>query len=221
MYRLRLIVIICLIAGFIGGMGMTGMASARSIEGKYAVGVNIIPILPVADNDSAFGWVTLESSTGYGLSLTRGWGEKSAFEVSLDRSTHDVKVTDLKDPVAEVSMMVMTASLQYRGKPGSPRFSPFIGIGAGYSLNNGEISSQAKAGCPSCTFDIDNSFALHLHGGTDYFFNDHWALSIAGRFTYSKSSYSLTLKSGNTTLSETDDLDLHRIDIRGGVKYYF
>ncbi|MCC6543798.1 MAG: outer membrane beta-barrel protein [Nitrospirae bacterium] len=227
----RLIAVVMgIILWFFGIWTMIDTVHAKSIQGRYSIGANVAAVGPVAQNDAGpLGWLELDSSTGFGFTFTRGWGENSAFEISLDRSAHDVTATNLNDPIAEVTMTTLMATLQYRGKAGSPGFSTFFGIGAGYSLNSSEFSSQVKEECRAlsvtCSFETDNSVAFHLQGGTDYFFNDDWALSFEGGFTYSKASsnHDLTISNGFTTVTEkgTDDLDLHRFDLRVGVKYYF
>ena len=237
----RILVITGVILGLICSFAMKDSASAKSIQGRTAVGLFYMPVATVGSSEvgisplasgSVSGSALLDPSTGFGLTVTRGWGSRGAIELSLDRSMHDVTHSSFDYPLAEVTMTTLGVSLEYRGGATSSslshyysRFSPFIGIGAGYSLNSSDITSEVQSGCKlvsaTCTFDVDNSMTLHLNGGTDFFFTDNWALSIEGRIITGSASTIVSRKTTTSTLSSEGDLNLSRIDLMAGVKYYF
>lgn len=231
----RILVITGVIVGLMGSFVMKDSANAKSIQGRTAVGLFYMPVAtvgtsevgisPLVSGSSVSGSALLDPSTGFGLTITRGWGSRGAIELSLDRSMHDVTHSSFDYPLAEVTMTTLAVSLEYRGGATSKRFSPFIGIGAGYSLNSSDITSEVKSGCKlvnaTCTFDIDNSKTLHLNAGTDFFVTDNWALSIEGRIITGSASTIVSRKTTTSTVSAEGNLNLSRIDMMAGVKYYF
>lgn len=142
-------------------------------------------------------------------------------ELTLDRSAHDFKDTEM-----EIALTTLSVTGQYRPEIGSLELSPYVGLGLGYSFNSVELTSDFKDLCDfldvSCKTSIDNSLTLHLNAGTDYFINDNIALFGEGRYTISSASFDLEVADDfGTTVTVSGDLNLDRFDIRAGVKYFF
>ncbi len=218
------IVTLAVVIGFLTGIVST--ASADSIQGKSAVGVNLMYVIPGDSDVSELSYsVPLDNAVGYGLTYTYGLHQNWAIEASIDRSSHNADVLGIN--FGEVSMTTMALTGQYRTEIASMNISPYTGLGLGYSLVSADLSSEWKDVCIfisdfPCSLDVDNAFTLHINAGADYFVNDNFAIAMEGRYTLG--SASATYHEEYALLGPYDydfDLSLDRFDLRVGVKYYF
>lgn len=225
----HVVVMIIPFLGIIGGLINIPTAHAKSIQGRSAIGINALYVIP-GDTDISDFNMTLEtdSAVGYGLTYTHGF-KYWAMDVSLDRSNHDIK--DNLNNTAEVSLTTLAVSGQYRPQLPSLPISPHIGFGIGYSIVLLDFDFTAQLPCglawngsawvvQYCDTDVDtkNHNAMTLHGsvGTDYFFSNNLALGVEVRYIKSKASVW-----GGPLDENLFDLELDRYDIRTGIKYYF
>jgi hypothetical protein len=90
----HVVVMTVALLGITGGLVNISTAHAKSIQGRSALGVNALYVIPGNTDISDFN-MTLEvdSAVGYGLTYTHGF-KSWAMDVSLDRSNHDIKVND-------------------------------------------------------------------------------------------------------------------------------
>ena len=124
----------------------------------------------------------------------------------------------------------------------SSRFSPFFGLGLGWTFVSGNLDQEFKSYCSVGTptdaihtcfensITDSDSFALSLGGGTDFFLTNHIALSLEGRYTGGYASggsirtvYDVKSSLTNYTSSEKYSFkeDLGRANIILGIKYFF
>ena len=218
------IVTLAVVIGFLTGIVST--ASADSIQGKSAVGVNLMYVMPsggasVGDIDLS---ADLDSAIGFGATYTYGLAQTWALEVSLDRSSNDVKDSGINFATSDITTLAFTG--QYRPEISSMTLSPYVGIGMGYSYVSHSLSSEAKDtlcydSSPCRIYGGNNAIAVLLNAGVDYFINDNWAIVAEGRYTISSVEPQLQFNDAIYDYNLDFELNLDRIDLRTGVKYYF
>lgn len=213
--------------GFLFVAGIGSQAKAEGIEGKSGIGLNLMFAMPsgeISSGGMAFS-SEADSAVGYGLDYTYGLSKEYALNISIDKSSHDIKDSGMTFETVDITTLAVIG--QYRYDMGASELSPYVGFGLGYSSVKHSLSSDAKfVLCDDednhCSIDGgDSSIALLINAGADYFITDNVAIAIEGRYTYSTASPELQFNDTFFEYTESYDLDLSRIDLRGGLKYYF
>lgn len=223
--------------GFLFVAGIGTQAKAEGIEGKSGIGLNLMFAMPsgeISSGDVAFS-TEADSAVGYGLDYTYGLSKEYALNISIDKSSHDIKDSGTTFETVDITTLAIIG--QYRYDMGASELSPYVGFGLGYSSVKHSLSSDANLLLCSDEFDVidscsnsidggGSSIALLINAGADYFITDNVAIAIEGRYTYSsvspESKMNIEWSDGSTDeYTSSYDLDLSRIDLRGGLKYYF
>lgn len=215
------------ILGFLFVAGIGTQVKAEGIEGKSGIGLNLMFAMPSGEISTGDMAVSSEadSAMGYGLDYTYGLSKEYALNISIDKSSHDIKDSEMTFETVDITTLAFIG--QYRYDMGASELSPYAGVGLGYSSVQHSLSSDAKF---LFCYDEDNhcsidgggsSFALLINAGADYFITDNVAIAIEGRYTYSSVSPEFQLNDADYEYTLSYDLDLSRIDLRGGLKYYF
>lgn len=182
-------------------------------EGKFGVGARVGYALYQDDKIDNTD-VEFDGTVSFGVDGTYWFSDMFSLELALEYAK---PATDLKGDGEKLDfgdLQQLPILLTVRFHPFSAEgFSPYIGVGAGYYLNDFSADNAVKAEMGE--LDVDNNAGFHACLGTEFFLNDNMALNLEGRYAFDNTKFKAD--SGD----ESDSVDLNAITIKGGFKFYF
>lgn len=161
----------------------------------------------------------LESGIGFGVNFTHYLSPN----LSIEFAAENYKFDDEEEGITfgEVTATPILGTIQFR--PQTP-MNPYIGAGVGYYLLSYDESSTASDVClflfgEDCTYDVDNTFAVHVSAGIDYPLNENLGLNIDIRYAIGNADATFKLPLSGISVSDEVDIDYYKLGI--GLKYWF
>jgi len=185
--------------------------------GRWAVGARLGYSF-FEDDTIGNGDSSVDDSFMAGLNLTYKY-QNMSLELGVDYvpdTDHTVTSpagTSLK--MGEIKQIPITLTARYHFPINN--FSPYIGAGVGYYLNDYTTDSLIEmAGFKA---DVDDSFGYFVNAGTEIFIDTakQWAMNLDLKYIWNEADYKIT----DGAVTQTEDLGLDSFVMGVGVKYYF
>jgi hypothetical protein len=189
-------------------VGTAQVDAAPATTGKVDVGVNVSGVLHSdADTGNALG---ISGRAAYGLNEWVAVGLEVGHYGGADVAVEEVALGDLSG-VAIFSDILLRF-------PNESQILPYgvLGIG-GVFWNFDDSDLVESAGLET---KVDDSFAVKLGAGFDWFINEHWAINFEAAYVFADTTvHAVDSSTGDTLGSEEGSLD-HWV-IGAGVKFLF
>lgn len=177
--------------------------------GKFDAGFHVGGL--VSDSGKVNAATYFGGNVAYGVSDWFAVGVEGGYGDS--RTSFNIGGNDHK---AHISRIPLFADLIFRYSRPENDYVPYglLGLGALFTDIHGTgtlLSSNLK-------LDIDNSFAVKLGAGVDWFVTDHWILNFETSYVWVDADANVTNLAGGSTL---DSAPLDYWMVTGGAKYLF
>lgn len=193
--------------------------AAQSLNGRLMVGIRGGPSFLTESICSSCG---VDGETGPIVSgnIMYGVSENILLGVSIEWEDHDFSTSGTTFGDATTVSVMPTAEIHV---PPAKGLSPYLTLGLGINFNSFSGNSTLNNAClfvfgSSCTISPDNTLALKIGGGLDYFINPNFSLNAEAAWK---------LNSGKMTVSvagvgsEQDDYHSDVFTLLFGLRYYF
>ncbi len=213
MKKFKILLCASSLSGAIFFLGVIPAADAQNVQGKWGVGVRAgVSFLTqdIADNVFFVG-DTLEGNTGPLVSGTISYGLHKNFSAGLnvewEKHSTDLTILGIDIGAGDTQTISIMPFVEARAPMGS--FVPYGTFGIGVNIN----SFDEDAIIAPTKIDPDNTFALKVGAGADYFLTPSLALNT---------ELGWKLNSGDADLSGlTGDFNASTFSILFGARTYF
>lgn len=161
----------------------------------------------------------LESGGGFGVNFTHYLSPNLSFEFAAE----NYKFDDQEEGITfgEVRVTPILGTIQFRPQTS---INTYIGVGVGYYLLSYKESSNATDAClilfgEDCTFNVDNTFGVHISAGFDFPLNENWGLNVDLRYAIGNADATFELPLSGISVTDSVDIDYYKLGI--GLKYWF
>jgi outer membrane protein W len=124
----------------------------------------------------------------------------------------------------DLMIIPLQLSVQYLFLPGG-RFSPYVGGGAGYYLNNFKVDLEERwqAAGFELNDDLDNTFSFHVGGGFDYYLRPNLSFNADARYAFLDLSGTWSIRDQVSGIAASGEIDSNTGMIMWsiGVTYHF
>ena len=193
--------------------------AAMDRTGKVDVGVNVSATgIEEDDFDTAAyfgGNVSYGITNWFAVGFEGGWAEYEP-----DVSAADLGLTTFSG--GDISGVPLLFDFIFRATTLSDDLDVYAVVGLGGVLWDLEDISGTLAGIPiSVDTDVDDTFAVKVGGGIDWFLTENWILNVDGGYVFAETDTTSTLTGGGVTVVVSQELDADYWAIGGGLKYLF
>ncbi len=217
MKKLNTLLCVISLSGAIFFPGVIPAADAQNVQGKWGFGIRAGGSFLTQDiaEDVAIVGDTLEGDAGPLVSGTISYGLHKNFSAGLnvewEKHSTDLSFLGLDIGVGDTQTISIMPFVEARAPMGS--FVPYGTLGIGVNIN----SFDEDAILAPVEDKPDNTFALKVGAGADYFFSEEFALN--GEFGWK-------LNKGDATITdpccpdETGDFNTSAFSFIAGIRYY-
>ncbi len=195
------------------------MAMAQE-EGKAGLGIDLGYVLPqgdsIADDDIVID-ADFNSTWTLGLSGTYWFADQFSLELAVEylKTGLDFKVPGVATlDVGELQQIPILLTARFHPVD-LDNFSPYIGVGAGYYINDFDTSKTLEVDAED-ELEADSNAGFHIAAGGEYFVDDNIALNLDLRYQFNQ--IKLKVKSDP---NDSENLDVNAFVAQVGLKYYF
>ena len=220
-------------------VGILGLLSCVSTvlaeEGRLNVGVYGGGVISLA-GDEAVDWGDSEfdNTVSYGLNMTYRLPTGLTLGLDVQRFTMDLELDG--EEVGDATVTPLLFMVGYQSMPPADSgfaFHAYAGMGVSFnSFDEGSAVEDVEdeiefmfGGDADINIDTDNSFAMALGVGGDYFFNRNFSMNLDARLFFSQADFTEedNWTDGVFSVSEEfeGDADLNNLQFLIGAKYWF
>ena len=193
---------------------------AAGQEGKLGLGARVGYSVFQGDDFSNNGRqvdVDFDSCPTFGIDGTYWLSDMFSLELAVEYVTTatDAKTSGKTVDMGDLTQIPILLTFQYHPFT-FEGFSPYVGVGAGYYINDFDTSDAFKAlATGGKDLEVDSNAGFHACLGTDYFVNDTMAVNLDVRYAFNSTKF----KTEGSTSEETIDLNAYTVKL--GFKYFF
>ena len=125
--------------------------------------------------------------------------------VNVDYEHYELKHTKL-----EIEVLTVMPFMEFRTR--YDHWAPYVTAGAGINFN--AVTNESRG----IDISADNSLAVKVGLGADWFITDHIALNTEAAWKYNNAD--LKIKAAGSTF-EIDDTNLSTVQVMAGLRFYF
>lgn len=194
-----------------------------NIQGKWGGGIRAGGSFLTQDVNNEIPGLTFSGNAGLAFNAQAFYGlsKNLAVGVMLDwnRNSIDAKVGGLSASLGTLNAVSLMPYAELRTN--YDRWAPYLGMGLGININSFSVDSGVLTGCAllgtNCSVKPDNTFALKVSAGTDYFLTENFALNAD--LGWKRNSGNVDLTAAGVTTSA--DFNASVMTLMVGVRAYF
>jgi len=215
MKKLNTLLCVISLSGAIFFLGLIPAADAQNTQGKWGFGIRAGGSFLTQDINDEIPGVSFVGNPGPIVSGNIIYGVTNSVSagVNVEWETHqtDIEVLGIEFDIGDATTVSLLPFVELRATYGS--FVPYASLGAGINFNSFDVEPVLTP----LQIDPDNTFALKVGGGADYFLTPSFALNA---------ELGWKLNSGDVELSvpgftATGDYNASAFSLLFGLRTYF
>lgn len=216
MKKFKILLCASSLSGAILFLAVIPAADAQNTQGKWGVGIRgggSFLTQDIAESTEGEAGPIISGNIIYGVTNSVSVG------LNVEWETHNVEVLDFD--IGDTTTVSILPFVELRATNGS--FVPYASLGAGININSFDLGNDIVAGCiilvgSACELEPENTFALKVGVGADYFLTPTLALNVEGGWKLN--SGDVDLEVGGVPVA-TDDFDVSAVSLLFGLRAYF
>lgn len=199
-------------------LGLASTVDAQDIKGKWGGGLRAGAAFLTQDINDEDPTTTVEGDTGLAVNAQVFYGVTSNIAAGLmldwNRNDSTLNMSGLEVDFGTLNAISLMPYVEFRGN--FQRLAPYGSVGVGVNINSFSEEDAVQA----VGFDVDpeNTFALRVAGGADYFLTQSLALNAEVGWKWNDGDVDITVPGVGTG---TVDFSASVISVVAGVRALF